>query len=180
MKCEYVYDVVKCLTAENLATIVTIVALFVALIIASVTFLQSKRELRRKNNLEFLGARKDLRDRLIELMVFPKNYDQYYKLRRIYKQSIIFDEYQPLLPPKTSVPNDGFYHTILDDLHDLSSEVKIWFPELNKQYVVFLNMARESVRSVVSAKQTELAEASFAKFDAIVEEMNVTMSKGIR
>jgi hypothetical protein len=41
-------------------------------------------------------------------------------------------------------------------------------------------MARESVRSVVSAKQTELAEASFAKFDAIVEEMNVTMSKGIR
>ena len=163
MKDASVYDIIRYLTAENLATIVTIVALFVALIIASVTFLQSKRELRRKNNLEFLGARK-----------------QYYKLRRIYKQSIIFDEYQPLLPPKTSVPNDGFYHTILDDLHDLSSEVKIWFPELNKQYVEFLNMARESVRSVVSAKQTELAEASFAKFDAIVEEMNVTMSKGIR
>ena len=180
MKCEYVYDVVKCLTAENLATIATIVALFVALVVAIITFVQSKEELRRKNNLEFLRVRKDLRDRLMELMMFPKNYDLYYKLRRVYKQSIVFDDGQPFLPPKTDVPNQGFYHTILDDLHDMSSEVKIWFPKLNKEYDEFLNLARASVSGSDSAKRTELANASFAKFDAIVEEMNVTMSKGIR
>ena len=165
---------------QQIVNIVTVVALLVAFIIAAIQFYQSKKELKHKNNLEFLKNRKELRDKLIELMNYPKNYYEYYSLRRVAEPTIVFDDIQPLIPEKTHVPKGGFYHTIHDDLRDLSSEVQIWFPKLENDYAKFIS----SVESVILAERpldkAHLANDSFTKFDAIVKKMNTTMSKSLR
>lgn len=165
---------------QEIVNIATVVALLAAFIIAAVQFYQSKKELKHKNNLEFLKNRKELRDKLIELMNYPKNYYEYYSLRRVAEPTIVFDDVQPLIPKNTHVPKGGFYHTIYDDLRDLSSEVKIWFPKLENDYTKFIS----SVESVILAEKpldkAHLASDSFAKFDAIVKKMNTTMSESLQ
>lgn len=158
----------------------TVVALLAAFIIAAIQFYQSKIELKYKNNLEFLKNRKELRDKLIELMNYPKNYYEYYTLRRVSEPTIVFDDIQPLIPKNAHVPNEGFYHTIYDDLRDLSSEVKIWFPKLEKDYASFISSACSTVLAQKPTERAHLANESIAKFDAIIEEMNTIMSESLQ
>lgn len=165
---------------QQIVNIVTVVALLVAFIIAAIQFYQSKKELKHKNNLEFLKNRKELRDKLIELMNYPKNYYEYYSLRRVAKPTIVFDDVQPLIPQNTLVPKGGFYHTIHDDLRDLSSEVKIWFPKLENDYAKFISSVESIILAERSLDKVHLAKDSFAKFDAIAEKMNTTMSESLQ
>lgn len=165
---------------QIIVNIATVAALLFAFIIAAIEFAQSKNELRRKNNLEFLQTRRKLRDTLIELMRYPKNYWEYYNLRRVVEPTYKFDENQPLLPENAHVPNNGFYHTIVDDLQDMSSEVKIWFPTLETQYTEFISSVLQSIRGQTSREKLDKARKSFDIFDKIIEQMNTIMSQSIR
>ena len=165
---------------QEIVNIATIVALLVAFIIAAIQFCQSKKELKHKNNLEFLKNRKELRDRLIELMNYPKNCYEYYNLRRVTDPTIVFDEHQPMLPENMNIPNSGFYRTIAGDLYNLSSEVKIWFPTLEHDYSNFISSVRSTVTAPSPTKKADLANESIAKFDAIIEKMNTIMSESLQ
>lgn len=165
---------------QQIVNIVTVVALLVAFIIAAIQFYQSKKELKHKNNLEFLKNRKELRDKLIELMNYPKNYWEYFLLRRVAEPTIIFDDVQPLIPENAHVPNGGFYHTIYDDLRDLSSEVKIWFPKLENDYAQFISSAGSVIDAEKARDKIHLRKDAVAKFDAIIEKMNTIMSESLQ
>lgn len=165
---------------ETIVNFATIAALLFAFIAAAIEFAQSKKELRRKNNLEFLEARRKLRDTLVELMNYPKNYYEYYNLRWVVEPTFTFDNNQPLLPPNAHVPNSGFYHSISGELRDLSSEVKIWFPELEKDYASFISSVHSSVLALKPTEKAHLANDSIAKFDAIIEKMNTIMSESLQ
>ena len=158
----------------------TIGSLLAAFIFAGIEFRQSKNELNRKNNLEFLQARRKLRDTLIELMNYPKNYWEYYNLRRVIKPIYKFDDSQPLLPDNAHIPNSGFYHTIADDLRDLASDVKIWFPKLEIQYAEFISSVEASILGQTAMERSHKATISFDKFDKIIKQMNTIMSLSIR
>lgn len=160
--------------------VATVVALLFAFIAAAVEFAQSKKELRRKNNLEFLQARRKLRDSLIELMRYPKNYYEYYNLRWVVEPTYTFDENQPLLPSNAHVPNSGFYHSISGELRDLSSEIKIWFPKLETQYAEFISSVTQSVLGQTPTERSHKASISIEKFDKIIDQMNAIMSQSIQ
>ena len=165
---------------QIIVNVATVAALLFAFIIAAIEFAQSKKELRRKNNLEFLQARRKLRDTLIELMNYPKNYYEYYNLRWVVESKFTFDDCQPLLPSNKRVPNSGFYHSISGELHDLSSEVKIWFPELEMQYAEFISSVSHTVLGQTPTERSDRALISFEKFDKIIEQMNTIMSQSIQ
>lgn len=165
---------------STIVNIATVVALLAAFIIAAIQFYQSKKELKHKNNLEFLKNRKELRDKLIELMNYPKNYYEYYTLRRVSEPTIVFDDIQPYIPENAHIPNGGFYHTIYDDLRDLSSEVKIWFPKLEKDYASFISSASSTILAQKPTERAHLASESIAKFDSIIEKMNIIMSESLQ
>lgn len=166
--------------SSTIVNAATITALLFAFVIAAVEFAQSKKELRRKNNLEFLQARRKLRDTLIELMNYPKNYYEFYNLRRVAEPAYKFDNSQPMLPENTRIPNSGFYRTISNDLHDLLSEVKIWFPELEMQYAEFISSVSHTVLGQTPTERSDRALISFEKFDKIIEKMNAVMSQSIQ
>lgn len=165
---------------QEIVNTATVVAFLAAFIIAAIQFYQSKIELKHKNNLELLKNRKELRDKLIELMNYPKNCYEYYSLQRMTDPTYVFDKHQPLLPKNMSVPNSGFYRTISGDLYNLSSEVKIWFPTLALDYSNFISSVRSTVIAATPTKKADLAIESFAQFDAIIEKMNTIMSESIQ
>lgn len=166
--------------SQTIVNVATVAALLFAFVAAAIEFAQSKKELRRKNNLQFLEARRKLRDTLIELMNYPKNYYEYYNLRWVVEPTFTFDDNQPLLPPNAHVPNSGFYHSVSGELRDLSSEIKIWFPELEMQYAEFISSVTQSVLGQTPTEKSHKASISIQKFDKIIEQMNAIMSKSIR
>ena len=165
---------------QEIVNTATVVALLAAFIIAAIQFSQSKKELKHKNNLEFLKNRKELRDKLKDLMTYPKNDYKYYFARRTTESTIKLDDNQPLIPKHTAMFDDTLSHMIFSDLRDLQSEVEIWFPTLKKEYMLFLSKAANVGIFSDETKRYNSARDSFDKFDKIIEKMNTIMSDSIQ